>query len=82
VVVNAVADGTGDFGFNAHTETYENLFDSGVIDPTKVGRVALENAVSIGGMVLTTECVIADVEEDSPAMPAGGGMPGGMGGMM
>jgi chaperonin GroEL len=81
VVVNAVANGKGDFGYNARTEVYENLFDAGVIDPTKVARVALENAVSISGMVLTTECVIADVEEESSAMPAGPGM-GGMGGMM
>ncbi len=81
VVVNAVANGEGDFGYNARTEVYENLFDAGVIDPTKVARVALENAVSISGMVLTTECVIADVEEESSAMPAGPGM-GGMGGMM
>ena len=82
VVVNAVANGEGDFGYNARTEVFENLFEAGVIDPTKVARVALENAVSISGMVLTTECVIADIEEEAPAM--GGGAPGmgGMGGMM
>ena len=81
VVVNAVANGEGDFGYNARTEVYENLFEAGVIDPTKVARVALENAVSISGMVLTTECVIADIEEESPAMGGAPGM-GGMGGMM
>ena len=82
VVVNAVANGEGDYGYNARTEVFENLFEAGVIDPTKVARVALENAVSISGMVLTTECVIADIEEEAPAM--GGGAPGmgGMGGMM
>jgi len=82
VVVNAVANGEGDYGYNARTEVFENLFEAGVIDPTKVARVALENAVSIAGMVLTTECVIADIEEEAPAM--GGGAPGmgGMGGMM
>jgi len=82
VVANAVRGGEGDFGYNARTEVYENLFEAGVIDPTKVTRVALENAVSISGMVLITECVIYDVEEDAPAMPGPGGMGGGMGGMM
>jgi len=81
VVVNAVREGKGDFGYNARTEVYENLFEAGVIDPTKVTRVALENAVSISGMVLTTECVIADDEEEVPAAPPAG-MGGGMGGMM
>ncbi len=85
VVVQKVKDGEGDFGFNARLEKYENLFDAGVIDPTKVTRIALENAASIAGMLLTTECVIADIKEDEPMMPAGapgmGGM-GGMGGMM
>ena len=81
VVVNAVREGKGDFGYNARTEVYENLFEAGVIDPTKVTRVALENAVSISGMVLTTECVIADEEEEVPAAPPAG-MGGGMGGMM
>ena len=82
VVVNTVREGEGDFGYNARTEIFENLFEAGVIDPTKVTRVALENAVSISGMVLTTECVIADIEEEQP-MPAGApGMGGGMGGMM
>ncbi len=81
VVANAVREGEGDFGYNARTEVYENLFKAGVIDPTKVTRVALENAVSISGMVLITECVIADEEEEAPAAPPAG-MGGGMGGMM
>ena len=81
VVANAVREGKGDFGYNARTEVYENLFEAGVIDPTKVTRVALENAVSISGMVLITECVIADEEEEVPAGPPAG-MGGGMGGMM
>ena len=79
-VVQKVKDGEGDYGFNARTDTYENFFATGVIDPAKVTRVALENAASIAGMFLTTECVIADKKEDAPAMPA---MPNpGMGGMM
>jgi chaperonin GroEL len=80
VVVLKVREGKGAFGYNARTEVYEDLKAAGVIDPTKVTRVALENAASIAGMVLTTECVINDIKEDAPAMPAG--MPGGMGGMM
>ncbi|MDQ6813806.1 MAG: chaperonin GroEL, partial [Bacteroidota bacterium] len=83
IVVQKIKEGTGDFGFNARTEVYENLFAAGVIDPTKVTRVALENAASIAGMLLTTECVVADRPEPKSAgagMP-GGGMPGGMGGM-
>jgi chaperonin GroEL len=82
VVVNKVKEGTGDYGFNARTEEYENLIGAGVIDPTKVTRIALENAASIAGMLLTTECVVADKPEPKSAgagMP--GGMPGGMGGM-
>ncbi len=82
IVVQKIKEGTGDFGFNARTEVYENLFAAGVIDPTKVTRVALENAASIAGMLLTTECVVADRPEPKSAgagMP--GGMPGGMGGM-
>jgi len=82
IVVQKIKEGTGDFGFNARTEVYENLFAAGVIDPTKVSRVALENAASIAGMLLTTECVVADKPEPKSAgagMP--GGMPGGMGGM-
>ena len=71
------------FGYNARTETYEDLFAAGVIDPTKVTRVALENAGSIAGMLLTTECVVSDIEEEEPAGAAGmGGMGGGMPGMM
>jgi len=74
VVVQKVREGKNDFGFNAHTEKYENLFETGVIDPTKVARIALENAASIAGMLLTTECAIAEIKEDKPAMPP---MPGG-----
>ncbi len=82
VVIQKIKEGTGDFGYNARTGEYEHLFATGVIDPAKVTRVALENAASIAGMFLTTECVIADKKEDNPApaMPAGG--MGGMGGMM
>lgn len=85
VVVQKVKEGEGDFGYNARTDNYENLFETGVIDPAKVTRVALENAASIAGMFLTTETVIVDEKEDAPAMPPmGGGAPGmgGMGGMM
>ena len=80
IVVNKVKNGKDDFGFNARTEKYEDLMVAGVIDPTKVARVALENAASIAGMLLTTECVLAEIkEENPPAMPPmGGGMPGGM----
>jgi chaperonin GroEL len=81
VVVQKVREGEGDFGYNARTDVYENLLTSGVIDPAKVTRVALENAASIAGMMLTTECVIADKKEDNPA-PAMPPMGGGMGGMM
>lgn len=82
VILQKVKDGKGDFGYNARTDTFENFFETGVIDPAKVTRVALENASSIAGMFLTTECVIADKKEENPApaMPAGG--MGGMGGMM
>jgi len=81
VVVQKVLEGKGDFGYNARTDSYENLLSAGVIDPAKVTRVALENAASIAGMFLTTECVIAEKKEENPApaMPAGGM---GMGGMM
>lgn len=80
IVVQKIKEGKKDFGFNARTETYENLLAAGVIDPTKVTRIALENASSIAGMLLTTECVISDKpEKDKPAMPPmGGGMGGGM----
>ena len=81
VVVQKVKEGKDDFGFNARTEVYENLLSTGVIDPTKVARIALENASSIAGMLLTTECVLAEIKEETPAPPMGGGMPGGMGGM-
>ncbi len=82
VVIQKVKEGTGDYGYNARTGEYEHLFQTGVIDPAKVTRVALENAASIAGMFLTTECVIADKKEENPApaMPAPG--MGGMGGMM
>jgi chaperonin GroEL len=79
IVVQKVKEGKGDFGFNARTEVYENLFKAGVIDPTKVTRIALENAASIAGMLLTTECVVADKpKKEEPHMPAGAP---GMGGM-
>ena len=77
VVVNEVRNGKGDFGYNARTDKYENLFETGVIDPAKVTRVALENAASIAGMFLTTECVIAEKKEEVPTAPAAPGM-GGM----
>lgn len=80
VVVNKVREGKADFGYNARTEQYENMIGAGVIDPTKVSRVALQNAASVAGMMLTTECILAEEKEDkAPAMP--GGMPGGMDGM-
>ena len=81
VVVNKVKEGEGDFGFNARTETYENLLKTGVIDPVKVSRVALENAASIASMLLTTECVISNHKEENP-MPAMNPQMGGMPGMM
>jgi chaperonin GroEL len=81
IIVQKVKEGKGDFGYNARTDKFENLIGAGVIDPTKVSRVALENAASIAAMLLTTECVLADDPEDAPAggPPMGGG---GMGGMM
>ncbi|NUM51337.1 MAG: chaperonin GroEL [Flavobacteriales bacterium] len=79
IIVQKVKEGKADFGYNARTETFENLFEAGVIDPTKVARVALQNAASIASMLLTTECVISEVKEKEKAMPA---MPGGMDGMM
>lgn len=82
VIVQKVKEGKGDFGYNARDDKFENLFESGVIDPAKVTRVALENAASIAGMFLTTECIIADEKEDKPAMPAMNPGMGGMGGMM
>ncbi|MBD8487577.1 chaperonin GroEL [Echinicola sp. CAU 1574] len=81
VVINKIKEGTGNFGYNARTDKFEDLFESGVIDPTKVTRLALENAASIAALLLTTECVVADVKEQGGAAtpPMGGG---GMGGMM
>ena len=77
VIINKIREGKGDFGYNARTDEYVDMFEAGVIDPTKVSRVALENAASVAGMFLTTECAIVDIPEAAPAMPAGGGM-GGM----
>ena len=87
IVVRTVADGEGDYGFNAQTEEYGSLMEQGVIDPTKVARTALENAASVSSLLLTTETVISDKPEKNPAAGAGGdapgaGMPGGMGGGM
>ena len=82
VVVQKVREGKGDYGYNARTDVYENLHASGVVDPAKVARVALENAASIAGMFLTTECVIVEKKEDKPEMPMGAPGMGGMGGMM
>ncbi|HRV88702.1 MAG: chaperonin GroEL [Prolixibacteraceae bacterium] len=81
VIVQRVREGKGDFGYNVRLGEYQNLYDAGVIDPVKVTRVALENAASIAGMLLTTEAVITEIKEDKPAMP-NPGMGGGMGGMM
>ena len=80
VIINKVREGKGDFGYNAREDKFENMFAAGIIDPTKVTRLALENAASIAGMLLTTDCVISDEPEEEKA-GAGGGMPGGMGGM-
>ena len=82
VVVQKVREGKADFGYNARTDVYENLHAAGVVDPAKVTRVALENAASIAGMFLTTECVIVEKKEDKPEMPMGAPRMGGMGGMM
>ena len=85
VVVQKVRDGKADFGYNARLDKYENLVASGVIDPAKVARVALENAASIAGMFLTTECVVAEKKDDKADMnaaAAAAAMGGGMGGMM
>jgi chaperonin GroEL len=80
VIINKVREGSGDYGYNAREDRFENMFAAGIIDPTKVTRLALENAASIAGMLLTTDCVISDEPEEEKA-GAGGGMPGGMGGM-
>ncbi|GAK37606.1 chaperonin GroEL [Bacteroides graminisolvens] len=82
VVVQKVREGKGDFGYNARTDVYENMYAAGVVDPAKVTRVALENAASIAGMFLTTECVIVEKKEDKADMPMGAPGMGGMGGMM
>ena len=82
VVVQKVREGKGDYGYNARMDVYENLYAAGVVDPAKVARVALENAASIAGMFLTTECVIVEKKEDKPEMPMGAPGMGGMGGMM
>ena len=83
VVISKILDKKGDFGYNAKSDTYENMLKAGIIDPTKVTRIALENAASVAGMLLTTECVLADIKEDTPAPPMGApGMGGGMPGMM
>ena len=76
VIVKTIKDNKADYGYNARTEKFEKLLDAGVIDPTKVARVALENAASIAGMFLTTECAIVDIPEPEPPMPPGGGAPG------
>jgi chaperonin GroEL len=79
VVINKVLEGEKDFGYDAKSEAYVNMLDAGIIDPKKVTRVALENAASVAGMILTTECALIDIKEDAPAMPPmGGGMPGMM----
>ena len=78
VVINKVLEGKGDYGYDAKSDTYVDMLGAGIIDPKKVTRVALENAASVAGMILTTECALTDIKEES----AGGGMPGGMGGGM
>ena len=81
VVINKVLEGSSDFGYDAKADSYVNMFDAGIIDPKKVTRVALENAASVSGMILTTECALVDIKEDAPAAgmpPMGGGMPGMM----
>ena len=78
MIINKVREGKADFGYNARTDEYVNMFEAGVIDPTKVARVALENAASVAGMFLTTECAVADIPQPEPAAP----MNPGMGGMM
>ena len=80
VVINKVTEGKGDFGYDAKSDEYVDMLKAGIIDPKKVTRVALENAASVAGMILTTECALIDIKEDAPAMPpmGGGGMPGMM----
>ena len=80
VVINKVTEGKGDFGYDTKSDAYVDMLKAGIIDPKKVTRVALENAASVAGMILTTECALIDIKEDTPAMPpmGGGGMPGMM----
>ena len=80
VVIQKIKEGKGDYGYNAATDSFESMFKAGIIDPTKVSRLALENAASVAGMILTTECALVDIKEDTPAAPpmGGGGMPGMM----
>jgi chaperonin GroEL len=78
-VVAAVAAGTGNFGYNAQTGEYVDLVEAGVVDPTKVTRTALQNAASVAGLLLTTDCAVSELPKEEGSM--GGGMPGGMGGM-
>ena len=80
VVINKVLEGKKDFGYDAKSDEYVDMLKAGIIDPKKVTRIALENAASVAGMILTTECALVDIKEDTPAMP--GGMGGGMPGMM
>lgn len=82
VIANKVMDGTGNFGFNAQSGKYGDMMEMGVLDPTKVTRTALQNAASVAGLILTTDCMVADIPEDKPAAPAGMGGMGGMDGMM
>jgi chaperonin GroEL len=82
VIAQKIKEGKGDYGYNARTDVYQNLYEAGVIDPAKVTRIALENAASIAGMFLTTEAVVVEEKEDKPAMPMGNPGMGGMGGMM
>ena len=79
-MINKVLEGKGNFGYNAKNDAYVDMLKTGIIDPKKVTRVALENAASVAGMILTTECALIDIKEDTPAMPpmGGGGMPGMM----
>jgi len=82
VVVAKVMEGKKDFGYDAKSEKYVNMLKAGIIDPKKVTRIALENAASVAGMILTTECALVDIKEDTPAPAMPGGMGGGMPGMM
>jgi chaperonin GroEL len=81
LVVNKVAEGKNGFGYNANTDKYEDLMEAGIIDPAKVTRTALQNAVSIAGLLLTTDCVVTEKPKEKEAMPPGVGMEPGMGGM-